>query len=112
MFEQLFTSPAVLRRHREAPWATERGRYLAYRAAQGCARPTLLRLAQELRVWPATSTSPPVWLCPRSRLPLPPSGGPRDSGVVGMRGAATGPDDSSSKSLRSGSAFSAACPSR
>ena len=50
MFEQLFTSPAVLRRHQEAPWATERARYLAYRAAQGCARPTLLRLAQELRV--------------------------------------------------------------
>ena len=50
MFEHLFTSPAVLRRHQEAPWATKRARYLAYRAAQGCARPTLLRLAQELRV--------------------------------------------------------------
>ena len=50
MFEELFISPAVLRRHRAAPWATERARYLAYRAAQGYARPTLLRLARELRV--------------------------------------------------------------
>ena len=50
MFEELFISPAVLRRHREAPWAIERACYLAYRAAQGYARPTLLRLARELRV--------------------------------------------------------------
>jgi len=50
MFEELFISPAVLRRHREAPWATERARYLAHRAEQGCARPTLLRLVRELRV--------------------------------------------------------------
>lgn len=50
MFEELFISPAVLHRHREAPWATERARYLAYRAEQGYARPTLLRLARELRV--------------------------------------------------------------
>ena len=50
MFDELFISPAVLSRHRAAPWATERGRYLAYRAEQGCARPTLLRLARELRV--------------------------------------------------------------
>jgi site-specific recombinase XerD len=50
MLEHLFTSPAVLRRHREAPWATERARYLAHRAEQGCAHPTLLRLASALLV--------------------------------------------------------------
>jgi integrase/recombinase XerD len=50
MFEELFVYPAVLHRHREAPWATERARYLAYRMEQGCARPTLHRLARELRV--------------------------------------------------------------
>ena len=50
MFEELFAYPTVLHRHREAPWATERARYLAYRMEQGCARPTLLRLVRELRV--------------------------------------------------------------
>lgn len=50
MFEQLFTYPAVLRRHQEAPWVAERARYLAHRAEQGCARQTLLRLAEELLV--------------------------------------------------------------
>lgn len=50
MFEELFVYPAVLHRHREAPWASERARYLAYRMEQGCARPTLLRLVRELRV--------------------------------------------------------------
>jgi integrase len=50
MFEELFIYLAVLHRHQETPWATERARYLAYRAEQGCARPTLLRLVRELRV--------------------------------------------------------------
>ena len=48
MFEELFAYPTVLHRHREAPWATERARYLAHRAEQGCAHPTLLRLASAL----------------------------------------------------------------
>ncbi len=43
MFEELLVYPAVLHRHREAPWAPERARYLAYRMEQGCARPTLTR---------------------------------------------------------------------
>lgn len=50
MFDELFTYPAVLRHHRDAPWAAERARYLAYRVEQGCARQTLLRLACELLV--------------------------------------------------------------
>ena len=35
MFEELLVYPAVLHRHREAPWAPERARYLAYRMEQG-----------------------------------------------------------------------------
>src|SRR5574342_242621 len=50
MVEELFAYPAVLHRHQEAPWATERARYLAYRTEQGCAHPTLLRLASALLV--------------------------------------------------------------
>lgn len=50
MFEKLYHSPAVLTRHREAPWAADRARYLTHRAEQGCARQTLLRLARELLV--------------------------------------------------------------
>ena len=48
MLEKLFNYPAVLSRHRKAPLFEERDRYLAYRAADGCAHETLLRIAREL----------------------------------------------------------------
>ena len=48
MLEKLFNYPAVLARHRKAPLFEERDRYLAYRAADGCAHETLLRIAREL----------------------------------------------------------------
>jgi integrase/recombinase XerD len=50
MFEQLFTYPGVLSRHRDAPLVEERERYLAARAADGLAPVTLQNLAQELRI--------------------------------------------------------------
>jgi len=60
MFDTLFTYPAVLKRHREGPFAAERAGYLAGLAAQGMARGTLLlraryslRIAWELDRWPA-----------------------------------------------------------
>jgi integrase/recombinase XerD len=59
MFETLFTYPAVLRRHREAPLANERQTFLCELAAQGMAQGTVLRQASycrcvaiELERWP------------------------------------------------------------
>jgi site-specific recombinase XerD len=48
MLESLFNYPAVLTRHRDAPFFEERDHYLRYRAEQGCAHGTLLRIAREL----------------------------------------------------------------
>lgn len=48
MLEKLFNYPAVLVRHKKAPLFEERDRYLAYRAEDGCAHETLLRIAREL----------------------------------------------------------------
>ena len=48
MLEKLFNYPAVLARHTTAPLFEERDRYLAYRAEDGCAHVTLLRIAREL----------------------------------------------------------------
>ncbi len=48
MLEKLFNYPAVLARHREAPLFEERDRYLEFRAKDGCAHKTLLRIAREL----------------------------------------------------------------
>ncbi len=50
MFEHLFTYARVLARHRAAPAATERERYLQHCAEQGMARATLLSVANEVRV--------------------------------------------------------------
>jgi site-specific recombinase XerD len=50
MFEQLFTYPGVLARHRGAPAAAARENYLQHCAKQGMARGTLLSVANELRV--------------------------------------------------------------
>ena len=50
MFEQLFTYPGVLARHRGAPVAAARESYLQHCAKQGMARGTLLSVANELRV--------------------------------------------------------------
>ncbi len=50
MFENLFTYPAVLSRHINAPFAQEREQYLTHRARDGTAKETLLRIARELLV--------------------------------------------------------------
>lgn len=50
MFEELFNYPAVLARHLKVPLVSERRSYLAYRARDGTARETLLRIARELLV--------------------------------------------------------------
>jgi len=59
MFQTLFSSRAVLRRHCEGPLFAERAAYLKELAAQGIARGTLLRrasyclcVAGELQKWP------------------------------------------------------------
>src|SRR3989339_481125 len=61
MFEKFFPSPTVLARHRNAPLFEERDHYLAYRAENGSAQETLLRIARELlqvvRVLNISSTS-------------------------------------------------------
>lgn len=46
MFDTLFRYPAVLRRHRDGPFATERATYLAGLAARGHAPGTLLKCAR------------------------------------------------------------------
>ena len=48
MLEELFKSPTILSRHRNAPLLEERTCYLASRAGEGCAHGTLLRIAREL----------------------------------------------------------------
>jgi site-specific recombinase XerD len=48
MFEKLFAYPGVVSRHRDAPLAQERQRYLEYREDQGTPKSTLLPLASEL----------------------------------------------------------------
>ncbi|MFQ5937591.1 MAG: tyrosine-type recombinase/integrase [Acidiferrobacterales bacterium] len=50
MFETLFKYPAVVSRHRNAPLAEERERYLAHRAKDGTSLGTLRRFARELLV--------------------------------------------------------------
>ena len=45
MFDSLFTYPAVLKRHREGPLASERETYLGVLAERGTARSTLVRRA-------------------------------------------------------------------
>ena len=50
MFETIFKYPAVVVRHREAPLAKERERYLAHRAKDGIAGATLVGLARELLI--------------------------------------------------------------
>ena len=48
MLENLFTYPAVRARHKKAALFEERDCYLTYRAKDGCAHATLLRIAREL----------------------------------------------------------------
>ena len=48
MLEKLFKYPAVLRRHKDAPFLEERERYLLHRANEGCAQATLIRISREL----------------------------------------------------------------
>jgi integrase/recombinase XerD len=48
MFDQLFQQPSVIARHRNAPYADERERYLAHCARRGDSRTTLLGKARVL----------------------------------------------------------------
>jgi integrase/recombinase XerD len=61
MFEDLVTRPSALARHRDAPYAEERARYLAHCAQRGDSRATLLLKARTL-VWVAHALqgSPPL----------------------------------------------------
>lgn len=59
MFEELFSRPTALRRHREGPLASERQDYLKYLKDRGAASGTVvmqarycLSIAQEIRRWP------------------------------------------------------------
>jgi integrase/recombinase XerD len=59
MFEELFSLPAVLRRHREGPLASERREFLTYLKDRGAALGTVIRharyclcIAQEIQRWP------------------------------------------------------------
>ena len=59
MFEKFFSFPAVLRRHREGPLASERLEYLRYLNDRGAALGTVLRharyclcVAREIQRWP------------------------------------------------------------
>lgn len=56
MFDQLFARPSVVARHANAPYAEERGRYLAHCAQRGDAHATLLFKAREL-LWVARKLS-------------------------------------------------------
>lgn len=46
MFEEIFSSPAVLRRHREGPLSSERQEYLQYLKDRGAATGTVIRQAR------------------------------------------------------------------
>lgn len=48
MFEKLFKLPAVIARHKSAPYAKERQRYLLHCYKQGYAHATLRTIADEL----------------------------------------------------------------
>ena len=56
MFDQLFARPSVVARHANAPYAEERGRYLAHCAQRGDSHATLLFKAREL-LWVARKLS-------------------------------------------------------
>jgi site-specific recombinase XerD len=56
MFDQLFARPSVVARHASAPYAEERGRYLAYCAQRGDSHTTVLLKAREL-LWVARKLS-------------------------------------------------------
>ena len=65
MFEHLFSHPSTVARHRAAPYAAERERYLTYCARQGYAHTTLrlkarelLWIARKLRVYPDLHVTP------------------------------------------------------
>ncbi|UCG83045.1 MAG: tyrosine-type recombinase/integrase [Dehalococcoidia bacterium] len=61
MLEKIFKYPAVLTRHKKAPFFEERDSYLVYRKKEGCTHQTLLIVARELfrvvQVLPIPSTS-------------------------------------------------------
>jgi hypothetical protein len=59
MFEKIFSFSAVLRRHREGPFASERLEYLKYLSDRGLSLGTVLRhasyclcIAREIQRWP------------------------------------------------------------
>lgn len=60
MLEKLFKYPAVLTRHKNAPFFEERDRYLVHREKEGCAHETLLRIAHvNFSGWFRCSPFPP-----------------------------------------------------
>jgi hypothetical protein len=59
MFEEIFSYPAALQRHREGPLASERREYLKYLKDRGSASGTVVRqaryclsIAQQIQRWP------------------------------------------------------------
>lgn len=91
MFEKLFTKPAVLSRHKNAPYAEERERFLSYCEEEGYTRATLLLMAREL-LWVARK----LMLCPGSKvtpssLRQLPNGGHRENTAVVRRSTLDGP---------------------
>jgi len=56
MYEELFQNPSTVARHRSAPYAEERARYLRHCACQGYSRSTLLQKAADL-LWAARKLS-------------------------------------------------------
>jgi hypothetical protein len=56
MFEKIFSYPAVLRRHREGPLASERLEYLKYLNDRGAALGTVLRQARTASALPTQSS--------------------------------------------------------
>src|SRR5215467_4810169 len=59
MFEEIFSYPTALRRHREGPLSSERREYLQYLRDRGAAAGTVVRqaryclsIAQEIQPWP------------------------------------------------------------
>jgi hypothetical protein len=58
MFEDLFTRPSALARHRDAPYAEERARYLAY-CVQRVIRQPRCAQSQDSSGWLASSVGIP-----------------------------------------------------
>jgi len=74
MFQMLYSDEAARRRHRNAPFADERARYLQYCADQGATRATLRLKSAEL-----------LWLAEQRVSGDRPKGASRDRSQAGVR---------------------------